>query len=241
MKNILWIDDDTTLLKESIFLFQKYGFSVHPASNTTDALAALRTAQFDGVLLDVRLPGEENGLRLLKEIRHQYPRMKVVVFTGYPEYDDHVKAEEDGAASYLWKIEKNIPVDPGQLQRFFATLHRVFPGGIVGDSRTVPVSAEARFWIRGSFFLLLLMVIVVCVLVLSREISVWVLPVALLAAVLLFAVAAAVVMRASGDLGEGPFVKVILAAFRSLPLLRLKGRMKAADTRRGEPPNGAEQ
>ena len=126
MKTLLWIDDNEKLVDASTPVFLENGFSVLKATNTSRALTILREEAIDGVLLDVRLRGNENGLELLQEIHHRHPNLRVVIFTGYPEYDDQFVAEKLGALLYFEKIRKSIPVHPAKQRRFFDTLHRAF-------------------------------------------------------------------------------------------------------------------
>ena len=140
MKRILWLDDNENLIDSSIELFQEHGFQILKATTISRALTILRTEKLDGVLLDVRLQGGEDGLELLQEIHLRYPTLKVVIFTAYPDVMDHILAQRFGASfyleNYLGKIEKPIP--PEQLSRFFAVLHRLFDD----ESESAEVSSE---------------------------------------------------------------------------------------------------
>lgn len=128
MKKILWIDDNESLINQGISIFQENGFQIFKATNTSRALSVLREEELDGILLDVHLKGGENGLDLLEEIRHFYPEIKIVIFTGYPEYNDHIVSGEKGATAYLTKISKSIPLNPKKQADFFSALHKLFPG-----------------------------------------------------------------------------------------------------------------
>jgi ActR/RegA family two-component response regulator len=128
MKKILWIDDNETLINQGIPIFQENGFQIFKATNTSRALSLLREEKLDGILLDVHLNGGENGLDLLQEIHHFYPDIKIVIFTGYPEYNDHITSGEKGATAYLAKISKSIPLNPKKQKDFFSALHKLFSG-----------------------------------------------------------------------------------------------------------------
>jgi DNA-binding NtrC family response regulator len=126
MKKILWIDDNEKLINSSVQVFYNYGFSIVKAINTSHALSILREEKINGVLLDVRLGGGESGLELLEEIHRLYPSLKVAIFTGYPEYDDHIIAEKKGASVYISKINKSIPFNPEKQKQFFKSLDEIF-------------------------------------------------------------------------------------------------------------------
>ena len=128
MKRILWVDDEGAIIDSSIELFREKGFHILKATTVTRALTILRNEKVDGVLLDVNL-GAEDGLELLRDIHQRYPTLTVAVFTGFPDHLDQILARRFGASAYFHKIktiEKLLPVDPEQLDRFFAALHEVF-------------------------------------------------------------------------------------------------------------------
>jgi len=151
MKTILWIDDNEKLVETSTPVFLENGFSVLKATNTSRALTILREQAIDGVLLDVRLRGDENGLELLREIHHRHPNLRVVIFTGYPDYDDQLVAEESGASLYFEKIRKSIPANPAKQRKFFDTLHRVFPEESEHIPRLTEIDKAILEWLNRKF------------------------------------------------------------------------------------------
>lgn len=62
------------------------------AASAQEALAALPAAKADIVVLDVSLPGEMNGIDLLRELKRRYPKLFVLVVSGNEEavYGDQV-------------------------------------------------------------------------------------------------------------------------------------------------------
>lgn len=150
MKDLLWLDDDERLIELSSPIFAEHGFAIHKATNTTQALKVIREHELDGVLLDVHLANDENGLDLLRELRDRHPELRVAIFTAYPEYDDHALAEAYGAAIYLAKVKKHIPLNTEQQRRFFEALHRVFPGAPCG-AEAPPMKVGSSLPIRVLF------------------------------------------------------------------------------------------
>src|SRR5437588_11630985 len=98
MKRILWIDDDERLIDDWALVFSAYGLEVAKATNTSRALTVLRTQHIDGVLLDVRLGRDENGLEFLDDLRHRNATLPVAILTGNPDYGDWKDARVKGAA-----------------------------------------------------------------------------------------------------------------------------------------------
>ncbi len=237
MKTILWLDDDERLLDESAPLFERNGFHIFKALNVTQALTLLRerTSLIDGMIIDVKLAGGEDGLAFLADLHQRYPGIPKVVFTAYPEYDDHVRAEQDGANLYFEKIDKSIPLDPAKQAKFFQALHRVLsaktPNPAQGH-RCPPIEHTRALWGRGVFFLLLFVVVIAAVIALARFVSPWLLAVTLLGAILLFALVGVFVLRTQQTQGvsERNLVSVIRSvletAGRVLPLFKKKDKSK---------------
>ena len=72
------------------------------AQNGAETLAALQSAPYDFVLLDIALP-DMNGLEVLKLLRHQFPSMPVLMLSIYSEKQYAIRSLQAGAAGYLTK------------------------------------------------------------------------------------------------------------------------------------------
>jgi CheY-like chemotaxis protein len=74
------------------------------AADGPSALALLRHAQIDAILLDVMMPGMD-GFSVLRRIRGDelYRSIPVIMLTAKAGEDDHVRAFRDGADAYLTK------------------------------------------------------------------------------------------------------------------------------------------
>ena len=74
------------------------------AADGPSALALLRHARIDAILLDVMMPGMD-GFSVLRRIRadEQYREVPVIMLTAKAGENDHAKAYRDGADAYLTK------------------------------------------------------------------------------------------------------------------------------------------
>jgi len=79
------------------------------ASNGTETLWKVRQGNIDVVLLDISLPGQD-GIEVLKQLKHERPRVPVLMFTIHPEADYAVRSLRAGASGYIVK-----DVAPAQL------------------------------------------------------------------------------------------------------------------------------
>lgn len=99
---ILIVDDEP--LKRSIMEDQlsAAGYAVATASNPLDAEKHLSHAQFQVVITDLRMPGQD-GLSFLRELRRREPDQAVIVMTAYGTVETAVEAMKLGAFDYLQK------------------------------------------------------------------------------------------------------------------------------------------
>ncbi len=99
---VLAVDDEPPALGELTYLLERSGAvaEVTPCGSAAEALAALQTAEFDAVFLDIRMPGID-GLALAGILTRFAAPPPVVFVTAY---DNHaVDAFEVAAVDYLLK------------------------------------------------------------------------------------------------------------------------------------------
>lgn len=97
--------DDHTIFREGLkrLLLDEGDFSVvAEACNGPDALTAIRTHDFDVLVLDISMPGR-SGLDLIPSIRSDKPLLPIVVLSMYPAEQYAVRAFEAGASGYVTK------------------------------------------------------------------------------------------------------------------------------------------
>jgi CheY-like chemotaxis protein/DNA-binding HxlR family transcriptional regulator len=99
---LLVVDDDTVFREELSTLLSDWGHQVESVNSAAKALEALEIAEFDVVLSDVRMP-RMNGIELLRAVRERWPRVYVVMITGYATVETAVEAMKLGAFDYLRK------------------------------------------------------------------------------------------------------------------------------------------
>ena len=99
----LLVVDDELLIRDLLYdFFSGQGWSIAVAENGEKALEILRSRRIDLVLTDIKMP-EMDGLSLAAHIRDAYPRIPVVLMTGYPSVDTAVAALRQKAADYIVK------------------------------------------------------------------------------------------------------------------------------------------
>ena len=102
--NILVVDDHAIVREglKSILAKAENLTVIGEAGNAPDAMALLRKHLCDLVLLDLSLPGK-TGVDLLKMIRDELPKVRVLVLSTYPEDQYAVRVLKLGASGYLSK------------------------------------------------------------------------------------------------------------------------------------------
>jgi two-component system phosphate regulon response regulator OmpR len=106
--HLLVVDDDTrirTLLQQFL---SSNGFRITVAGTAAEARRKLAGLDFDLLILDVMMPGE-NGVDLTKSLREQ-KNVPILMLTALSETDSRVAGLEAGADDYLPK-----PFDPREL------------------------------------------------------------------------------------------------------------------------------
>ncbi|MDP9130000.1 MAG: response regulator transcription factor, partial [Candidatus Binatota bacterium] len=72
------------------------------AGDASRAAELLRKERWDAVVLDINLPGK-SGLEFLKEVRLAYPKLPVLVLSGYAEEQYALRMLKAGASGYFTK------------------------------------------------------------------------------------------------------------------------------------------
>ena len=151
---ILVVDDEAPLRRALRALLSAMGHEVHEADGGRAALAALKRAPCDLVLLDLHMEGG-GGLEVLPELRLLPEAPAVVVLTGRADVSAAVEAMRAGAADFLQK-----PADATMLEaaivralrlrgvsrerdRLRADLGALRAGPILGSSRAIEAVREA--------------------------------------------------------------------------------------------------
>jgi|HigsolmetaAR202D_1030399.scaffolds.fasta_scaffold11417_3 Response regulator containing CheY-like receiver, AAA-type ATPase, and DNA-binding domains len=92
MAQVLLVEDDRDQLEVRKLLLEREGHAVVTAMTTEEALRHAKERQVDLVLMDLRLPTAEDGLRLIRALREHDAQLRILVMSGWTE--DLMKAPE---------------------------------------------------------------------------------------------------------------------------------------------------
>jgi two-component system response regulator PrrA len=101
-QRILAVDDDPAILRALERGLLLEGFRVDKAASGADALALIRTAPPDAVVLDVSMPGQ-SGIELCAELRSSGSQIPILMLSALDEVDDRVAGLAAGADDYVVK------------------------------------------------------------------------------------------------------------------------------------------
>lgn len=117
--HILIVDDDERIRSLLRRFLQNNGYLVTSASHAQQARRLLAGLEFDLIVLDVMMPGED-GLSLTRDLRLRL-QTPIILLTARSETEDRISGLESGADDYLPK-----PFEPRELLlRVAAILRRV--------------------------------------------------------------------------------------------------------------------
>jgi DNA-binding response OmpR family regulator len=105
-KHILVVDDDDGIRFFLESALRRAGYDVTTAANGEEALQLLRNTCFDLAVLDLRLGGRIDGLRILEAIKWRWPQTAAIILTAYGSLDSAMAAIREGVDGYLLKPTK---------------------------------------------------------------------------------------------------------------------------------------
>lgn len=102
MARILIVDDEPAVRMMLEAALRPAGYRVQSVSSGTEARTQIGDAEFDVVLLDLRL-GDVDGIQVLQDIKAQWPATEVILLTAHGSIQSAVNALRFGAFDYLLK------------------------------------------------------------------------------------------------------------------------------------------
>lgn len=99
---LLVAEDDTRLLRSLTHILERERYLVDGVDNGEDALTCAETAEYDGLVLDIMMPGLD-GVTVLKRLRQKGVDTPALFLTAKAEVADRVEGLDAGADDYLAK------------------------------------------------------------------------------------------------------------------------------------------
>ncbi|MGA7241663.1 MAG: response regulator transcription factor [Terracidiphilus sp.] len=122
---VLIVDDERSIRLSLRTILSGLGFMIIEAARGEEALALIRTAQFDAVLLDINMPGM-GGVEVCRMMRKNSARLPIIMLTVQGSEDRKVEALDAGADDYITK--------PFQLRELIARLRAAVRRNKISES-----------------------------------------------------------------------------------------------------------
>jgi DNA-binding response OmpR family regulator len=107
-QRILVVDDEPQIREMLSMYFASHGYETLSAGDSTQAIRAVEENEVDVAVLDIGL-AEEDGLKLLEQLKAQHPELHVIMLTGMGFVEDLLQeAQQKGADGYVSKV---LPLD----------------------------------------------------------------------------------------------------------------------------------
>ncbi|MDH3442927.1 MAG: response regulator [Deltaproteobacteria bacterium] len=99
---LLLADDEDDIREVIEDRLNSWGFNVVTATTGAEALTKITSEQFDGVLLDVKMP-EMTGIEVLEKVRQRDSKLPIIIVTSSTSRDAAIGSLAKGANEFILK------------------------------------------------------------------------------------------------------------------------------------------
>jgi CheY-like chemotaxis protein len=99
-ETVLIVEDEPDLLDVASALFISMGYDVMTAASGQDAMNLLASRDVDILFTDIVMPNGPNGIELAEFTRENYPNIKVMLASGYPQ--PALKLDQSRLGEYIF-------------------------------------------------------------------------------------------------------------------------------------------
>ena len=99
---VLVVDDEIKNAELTALALRDAGHDAEFVNGADAALQRMAAAPFEAVVTDLRMP-RMDGLELMREVRHRWPRALLVMMTAYGDHEVGRRAMRDGACAFVAK------------------------------------------------------------------------------------------------------------------------------------------
>ena len=108
---VMIVDDEPDIRKVVRMTLQKAGYDVVEAEDGQKAIEFINTGEnrlmLDVIICDIRMP-KINGVEAITYFRKEYPRVPLIVLTGFPDTEMATSFLRDGVVDYLVKPVEGV-------------------------------------------------------------------------------------------------------------------------------------
>jgi len=129
-KTILIVDDSTDMLDLVRRNTAEMGYNPFATNNVVDAIEILENTVIDMVITDMNMP-DIGGIQLVRYMAQHFPKIPILVITGFPDVNDAVEVMKLGAIEYL--------VKPFMFDELKESIEKVLGHSEVGEEETADI------------------------------------------------------------------------------------------------------
>jgi len=108
-ERVLIVEDRPDVAELARMVLEEYGYSCEVAYSGKEALSFLKSESFDLLFTDLIMPGGINGVMLAREAKRLYPKLRVLLTTGYSE--NSLERTDAGGKEFDVISKPYIPTD----------------------------------------------------------------------------------------------------------------------------------
>ncbi|MFC3803833.1 response regulator [Cohnella sp. GCM10012308] len=147
MNNILLIDDEPVIVDTLFAMLSTVEYlelTIWKANSAIEGMEIMKNNRIDILITDVRMPGI-SGLELIKHVKKQWSRCKVIFLSGYSDYEYLQTAMRENAFDYILKpVEDEVIIE---------AIQRVI-GEIETDLRMHDIMTQTELQLQKAQYLL---------------------------------------------------------------------------------------
>jgi DNA-binding response OmpR family regulator len=99
---LLVVDDESSVRAGLQDFLSMIGYHVEEAASGREALKLLKSASYDLMVLDIRMPGM-SGIEVMQHTRKIYPDLPIIVLTAHASVESAIAAVKSEAVDYMLK------------------------------------------------------------------------------------------------------------------------------------------
>jgi DNA-binding response OmpR family regulator len=137
MQHILLVDDDLALSPFTKEYLEAKGFEVTLRHSGDEGLAAFKSGNFGGCVLDVKMPLKD-GFSLAEDIRQLNPDMPILFLTGAVQKEERIRGLALGADDYITK--------PFSMEELYLRLRNILKRSALQQKQTEKAQYEVGLY-----------------------------------------------------------------------------------------------
>ncbi len=103
MGRILIVDDEKDMCEVLAQYFKSDGHEVDCAYDAYEALQKSKRKKYHYALVDLVMPGPMNGIDVIRQIKQDSPKTKIIAYSGFCDFDIADRVVSAGANHFLTK------------------------------------------------------------------------------------------------------------------------------------------